>query len=109
MSRLRRIPIGTRLLAASLVFLLAAGIAFFLAFHANQVAGCERGAADRNDNAQGWRAAEAARRAAYSRDRMSSDLAAAAKYDRIASSLESRTRPTAAGRTRYCRDRYSLL
>lgn len=52
----------------------------------SQRSGCERGKLDRNDNAKGWRSAEAARRASGT----PSDLRAAAQYDRIASSLEHR-------------------
>jgi hypothetical protein len=59
-----------------------------LQIRSNAVAGCERGKADRVVNAVGWRTAEAARRASGT----PSDLVAAARYDRVASSLEQRSR-----------------
>lgn len=52
------------------------------------VAGCERGKLDRAANAAGWRTAETARRASGTPN----DLIAAARYDRIASGLETRSR-----------------
>lgn len=61
----------------------------------SQRGGCERGKKDRTQNARGWRTAEVARR--ESATDMSkppkirlADAAAALKYDRIATDLESR-------------------
>jgi len=51
----------------------------------SQVAGCERGKLDRKANSEGWRIAEAARRA-------DGQFAVAAKYERIADGLEERAR-----------------
>jgi hypothetical protein len=50
-----------------------------------QRAGCERSKLDRGDNASGWRIAEAARRA-------DGQIEVANEYDKIASSLEARSR-----------------
>jgi hypothetical protein len=51
----------------------------------SQRAGCERGKLDRTVNAQGWRIAEAARRA-------EGQVVVANKYKHIAQSLEERSR-----------------
>lgn len=52
----------------------------------SQRAACGRGKLDRRANAEGWRAAEAARRATGTH----TDLVAAGKYARIAGGLERR-------------------
>jgi hypothetical protein len=57
--------------------------------------GCERGKLDRAANAEGWRAAERARRSSANGEagrRKADDLVAAANYKRIASGLERRAR-----------------
>lgn len=54
----------------------------------SQRSGCERGKLDRLANAEGWRAAETARRASGTVN----DLRAARKYQRIAEGLEDRAR-----------------
>lgn len=51
----------------------------------SQRRGCERGKLDRNDNAGGWRSAEAARRA-------SGDIQVAIQYQALAERLEARGR-----------------
>lgn len=103
-------------------FLLFVGvlISVTIAFAANAVgqnrlassqrAGCERGKVDRVDNADGWRTAQAARLASLAKETglpvsvtpaltltprrvdESPDLTAARRYDRIAFSLERRSR-----------------
>jgi hypothetical protein len=64
--------------------------------------GCLRATLDRAENADGWRMAETARRAAFNRDHRPEDLMAAREYHRIVVSLESRTRPTPEGRQAFC-------
>lgn len=57
-----------------------------------QVRGCERARLDRAENAAGWRTAEAVREQAFAHERRPADRAAAARYARVASSLERRSR-----------------
>ena len=80
-----------------------------VALHDDQVEGCMRGTLDRSDNAKGWRTAQAARQAAYDRDGQLIDLRSSRRYAMIAASLESRTRPTLAGRRAFCATAYPAV
>ena len=68
------------------------------------VRGCIRSTLDRHVNARGWRIAQQARFASYELGGAGAvnDLRASVRYDVIATSLESRTRPTPAGRAAFC-------
>jgi hypothetical protein len=83
--------LGKLIIIGMAVQLMVIGYVFYQSYKGredvvlNARAGCERGKIDRADNAEGWRIAEDARRAAGQID-------VANKYDRIASSLESRSR-----------------
>lgn len=111
-----------RALSAALILLLVFVGFLFWAFHNNQINGCIRGAADRHDNASGWRTAQRARGATAAktmaatpgsirRKRLAAfdDLEAEANYDRIADSLDSRTRPTRRQRSAFCHHQYAIF
>jgi hypothetical protein len=72
------------------------------------VQGCLRSTLDRHVNARGWRIAQRARMASarLGGPGAANDWLASTRYGVIAASLESRTRPTAAGREAYCDKAY---
>lgn len=63
-------------------------VSVWFSSYESRKAGCERAKADRVVNADGWRTAEAARRASGTPN----DLVAADRYERDARSLEARSR-----------------
>jgi hypothetical protein len=74
----------------------------------DSIQGCLRSTLDRHVNARGWRIAEHARRASalLCGPGAASDMRASIRYSIIAASLESRTRPTLAGRQAFCEEAY---
>lgn len=98
-------------LAAGLLLIAALGSQSYLGrvkVKQGQFQGCLRAAQDRRDNADGWRAAERAWLKTYALGgpNAANALATANRYNWIAASLESRTRPTQAGRDAYCHKAY---
>jgi hypothetical protein len=94
-------------LAAVLLLLAALGSQSYYGrvnIHNNERRGCLRSTLDRHVNARGWRIAQHARWNSYllGGPGAANDLAASIKYDLIATSLESRTSPTADGRRAFC-------
>lgn len=77
-----------RLYVYTLVALGIMLLAVWYSGYSARKAGCERAKVDRTANADGWRTAEAARRASGT----SSDIVAADRYQRVAESLEARSR-----------------
>jgi hypothetical protein len=98
----REVAFGVAVFIAVIFFVLAQSWGGRVDLQQTQVTGCLRSTLDRRDNAQGWRAAQRVRQAAFQRDGKPEDAQAAQQYDKIAASLESRTRTTLAEREAFC-------